>query len=416
MASYNCSVCLPADVRVVSNTTTVSSTTAQHLNVLLLGESGAGKSTWINACANHVYHSTIDEAETDPICLIPTSFHVYNNKDEQVRVVVRTDDEDSNEDFEDGESPTQLPKTYVFSHNGVTVRLIDTPGISDNRGIERDQENIQNILSHISSLSYLHGICFLLPTNSSRLTFGFEYCIKELLNQLHRSAFDNIVFCFTHAKDNYFRPGDSLATLGRLLKKISDENPELTGKIDLQDKNKVYCTDGEAVRYLYPVMKGIKVMVGKDMFIDSYNKSASENVRMLKYLSTIKPHRVKETLTLNDTRRMLISITRPIAEISAKIEREMNSLSENEKKLKRQDDSTETRYVAEMIIQVKPLDRPKKVCRRCVKYDSEGIIISSPNCINVRIPGWGRVLLAINAFEKCKTCGCSWKDHMEITS
>ena len=38
----------------------------KDVNILLLGETGVGKSTWINAIADYAKHATFEEALHDP--------------------------------------------------------------------------------------------------------------------------------------------------------------------------------------------------------------------------------------------------------------------------------------------------------------------------------------------------------------
>ena len=83
------------------------------------------------------------------------------------------------------------------------------------RGIEQDKENFQNILSYISYYEEIQGICILLKPNNSRLTVMFEFCIKELLTYLHKSAAKNIIFCFTNARNTNYRPGETGASLAK---------------------------------------------------------------------------------------------------------------------------------------------------------------------------------------------------------
>ncbi len=91
------------------------------------------------------------------------------------------------------------------------------------RGIEQDKENFQNILAYISYYEEIHGICILLKPNNSRLTVMFEFCVKELLTHLHKSAAANILFCFTNARSTNYRPGR--ATLFPFSARIAE--PEL---------------------------------------------------------------------------------------------------------------------------------------------------------------------------------------------
>jgi predicted GTPase len=79
----------------------------------------------------------------------------------------------------------------------LVIRLIDTPGIGDTRGIEQDKRNFADILSTLASFDKLHGILILLKPNSARLTLMFKFCVTELLTHLHRDAARNMVFGFT---------------------------------------------------------------------------------------------------------------------------------------------------------------------------------------------------------------------------
>ena len=84
--------------------------------------------------------------------------------------------------------------------------------------------------------------------------------------------------------------------------------------------------------------------------------------RLLNYLLRITPHRVKYTLTLNGARRMLLSLTTPLAKISAKLEKDTIALREKYKELaqtksKRYADI----YVPETIIHVITLNKPRMI-------------------------------------------------------
>lgn len=264
----------------------------KEINILIMGETGVGKSTWINGFINYLTYDSIEEAQRgELLTLIPSEFTVCNPTDEGFdQIVVRTG-QDKNEVFQTGQSATQTTKVYPFRMGNDTVQLIDTPGIGDARGIEQDKKNFQNILSTLSHLQEIHGICILLKPNSARLTVMFRFCIKELLMYLHRGASKNIVFCFTNSRSTFYKPGDTLPGLTALLKENKDVEIVVNPKT-------VYCYDSEAYRFLAAVQNDPPVVFEegeKENFAKSWERSIIETTRMLKYISLLTPHPIQDT-------------------------------------------------------------------------------------------------------------------------
>lgn len=149
--------------------------------------------------------------------------------------------EDSNEEIKDGESATQFPQEYTFETETTRYHLIDTPGIGDCRGIEKDKENFDNILACLTCYEKINAVVVLLKANESRMDVPFKFCILELLTHLHKSLESNIIFAFTSCRGAFYRPGDSLPVLKRLL----EEN---NVNIPLSPQT-YFCFDNEAFRY-----------------------------------------------------------------------------------------------------------------------------------------------------------------------
>lgn len=164
-----------------------------------LGESGVGKSTFINALSNYFAYADFEDAEKGLIkCLIPAYFTITDENFNQVKIELGND---SNESRETGKAATQFAKSHFIDiGNNISWHIIDTPGIGDPDGFEKDKINFLNTIKYISSYKSLNSICVLMKPNNARLDLHFRYCFKELLVHLHRNAAPNIVFCFTNSR------------------------------------------------------------------------------------------------------------------------------------------------------------------------------------------------------------------------
>ncbi|CAG2171334.1 unnamed protein product, partial [Oppiella nova] len=284
----------------------------KEMNILILGETGVGKSTWINGLVNYMTFKSLDDAEQNKsLSLIASSFTITDINFKQYKIKIG---DDKNEVMVAGQSTTQEPKAYALDWGKKHVRLIDTPGIGDTRGLEQDKENFDAILRYISNLDELHGICILLKPNTSKLTVMFQYCVKELLTHLHKSASNNIVFCFTNTRSTFYRPAYTLPALKTLLNENKDVNIELS-------KHTIYCMDNESFRFLCAIHNGIKFeQFYKHDCSVSWDKSVAETNRLFEHIDGLKPHKIWNTLSLNDARKVILSLTKPMADISKNVQ------------------------------------------------------------------------------------------------
>jgi len=271
-----------------------SLTATDNLNILILGETGVGKSTFINAFVNYLTFDTLEQAiKADGLnWVIPCSFSTQimdrsnpDSKIQQIKVQVgsRKDENDGST----GESATQETTVYPVSIGTRTIRLIDTPGIGDTRGLEYDQKNMADILATLSSYderkfhlpsillsempaqisfqtlsklfqggklicSSVHGILILLKSNNARLTTMFSFCVTELLTHLHRDSARNMVFGFTNTRISNYTPGDTFGSLESLLARHPDVGLSLS-------THTAYCFDSESFRYLAAYKNGTQM-------------------------------------------------------------------------------------------------------------------------------------------------------------
>ena len=164
-------------------------------NVLLLvGETGTGKTTWMNAFVNFLFGVTRDD---------PFRFKLIEEKDEDSQT----------------ESKTQCVTIYRLPHQkGMAVKygvtLIDTPGFGDTRGIDQDTriETAIHVLFGRKNgyLEYINGVAFVMPSNTSRLTPTMKYILDSITSLFGKDLKGNLILLGTHGTA---KPTKALNTL-----------------------------------------------------------------------------------------------------------------------------------------------------------------------------------------------------------
>ncbi|XP_054152830.1 uncharacterized protein LOC128951604 [Oppia nitens] len=304
-----------------------------YINILLLGETGVGKSTFINAFANYLTYDTLEQAVNgQPLGVIPTQF-VRTDENSQIQYV-DYGKPDSNESLNfDGHSVTQDCWAYCFKYNCHTIRLIDTPGVGDTRGLDQDKINFDNILRFIAHYDVLHLICILMKPDTVRLTDGFKYCFRELLCHLQKDASKNMIFLFTNSRNTYYSPGSTLMLLKKMLSEIKDQPPYVD--IPLTPYTQYYL-DNESFQCLIAMTKGLVVSeMERQASIVSWDKSVAECTRLFNYIvngstgfQPLVPHKIQDTLSINNTRRLILALAKPIFLITNIIELNMQILEQ----------------------------------------------------------------------------------------
>lgn len=424
-----------------------------EINILILGETGVGKSTFINAFVNYLTFSSMDEAMSlnGLNCIIPCSFSTqYVDKDDPnsrlvqkevcnaiipprttAILIIKQIKIGSSKDESHGvvgQSATQRTAVYPVQIGSYSVRLIDTPGIGDTRGVKQDRENMVNILSVLRNYDKIHGILILLKPNNSRLTVTFRFCIKELLTHLHRDAANNMVFGFTNTRGSNYQPGDTFKPLESLLSKYEDTNIGLF-------RHTVYCFDSESFRYLAAKKQGVDMGNLQD-YRRSWEQSATESERLISYFRSLVPHDVKSTLGMNETRHLITQLTKPMADLGQSIDKSISVNNDRKNELStKQHTAGELRgklHVQKITMRPHTIDRPRTVCAHSDCIELHDLTMDGTNtlttvyktiCHNgcyltnikedqVGAPG----LIQCDAFRGKKKCFCGhhWREHLHI--
>lgn len=397
------------------------------INILLLGETGVGKSTFINATHFYFLNTDLDDAlRNDFEPLIPFSFS-YEDMESEPSVISGGKKSEIENVNCDGESATQSCRSYAFTINDRVLRIIDTPGIGDTRGFERDMQNFQIISNYISKFTHLSAICFLMRPNQERASVQFKYCFNELLRHLTKSIRDNITFIFTCSRQTFFRPG----SVRRLIVKLLQEQESESGmKLKFNNDNS-FLFDNEGFRYIAIRKNGFDIPEDlKNSYLDSWKKTRLEYIRLLRYFITRPSCSIKETIDLIDVERIVRKLPRPIANVLQMIEENIQ-LGERFKENLLTSNGEQIEGVKQRRAETKRLKYPRTVCTNTtcselIEENGEKRIEFKKICHDqCYLHGVAQEVIADPKLDLCESmdpftqacskCQCSWELHQHIT-
>ncbi|CAF4077276.1 unnamed protein product, partial [Adineta steineri] len=361
-------------------------TSDRYINILLLGECGVGKSTFINAIMNYFQFDTIEKARNgQPIALIPVAFTLTVG-DEFNERHIQYGDLDLNEDhFHPGQSFTQQCRSYIFPIGKRTkIRFIDTPGMGDTRGFNQDDVNLQHILSFITNLSHLNAVCIFLKPNESRLNIVFRSYFTRLVGYLGENIRNNIIFCFTNTRATFFAPGNTGPVMKKMLASHHIKN------ISLKKAN-TFCFDNEALRYLIGLKKKVKFDdYQREEYKRSWMRSVDETVRLLDYISNnLKPYTESDWQSAEHAYYLINQMIRPTLETIRNNIRNAVLLQKDPSK---------------SLIQLHPKPTPKTatICLQCERFPV------------LHCEFWILFDVLHRLSEKCDTCECDISKHTKL--
>ena len=156
--------------------------------ILVLGATGSGKSTLINAMANYILGVKWEDN---------FRLKLIDEPAEKSQAHSQTDD------------VTTYDLHYMQgSRLEYSLTVVDTPGFGDTRGIERDREIknlIENYFKSRHGVQQLEAICFVVQSSESRLTKTQRYIFDSILSLFGNDIKDNIRIMVTFA-DNEIPP------------------------------------------------------------------------------------------------------------------------------------------------------------------------------------------------------------------
>jgi GTP-binding protein EngB required for normal cell division len=145
--------------------------------ILLLGGVGTGKTGVVSLFANVLQGRPLKEFEV-----------AHDIQNEAANIALP------------GQSSTLTLKVYEFvSLDGVKVRIVDTPGIGDVRGLKQDQNYMNNITKALKDyVGTLNAVLVVVDGAKPHTTPSVDYALSSISTLLPQSLAENIGVLFTH--------------------------------------------------------------------------------------------------------------------------------------------------------------------------------------------------------------------------
>ena len=185
-------IAFPSDVKSLKKGIIKTSRNKTQYTILLVGETGTGKSLLLEFIGNVLLGKAHDGYKFDIV------------------------DQDNEEGGSSGQSQTNSARVYELTsangilvstgiweyYEGVTpsakVRILDTPGLADTRGFHQDELHKKSIATEIQNhIDSVTAILILANGSVPRLTAGMDYALSALSTLFSKRLAKNIAFLFT---------------------------------------------------------------------------------------------------------------------------------------------------------------------------------------------------------------------------
>ncbi|CAF0776843.1 unnamed protein product [Didymodactylos carnosus] len=162
---------------------------ASIAKALVIGETGSGKSTFINYLTNYFRHGSLNNVKV----AIPSKYRPH---------ITEHFAHNENNVSDTTQSKTDSCNQYMFNDDRTNRQYIflDTPGLSDTRGAKQDDENMTKIIDSVETLGGIAAVIIVVNGTNPRLTANMQNVIARLRGNLPDVVMDSVVVVLTNAK------------------------------------------------------------------------------------------------------------------------------------------------------------------------------------------------------------------------
>ncbi|KAJ8404056.1 hypothetical protein AAFF_G00344060 [Aldrovandia affinis] len=150
--------------------------------ILLLGSTGAGKTTLVNVMINYILGVQWQDCHR---------FKLINEQTNRTQA----------------ESQTSIVTSYNLNNQQgfqvpYSLTIVDTPGFGDTRGMSHDKQITEQVKSFLSSpqgIQHIDAVCFVIQASLARLSANQKYIFDSILSIFGKDIAENIVMLVTFA-------------------------------------------------------------------------------------------------------------------------------------------------------------------------------------------------------------------------
>ena len=158
-------------------------TSKRYYTLLVMGETGSGKTTLLDAFVNYLADINYED---------PWRYKLV--------------DENHIKDVPPGESQTSLITSYYVNYEReigeeINIRIVDTPGLGDTGGVEKDNEIIKQFENFFQETLDIDFILITVKASTTRWTHSSQYVYDRVQEIFGKDAKDRFMLMCTFADD-----------------------------------------------------------------------------------------------------------------------------------------------------------------------------------------------------------------------
>ncbi|XP_059391422.1 uncharacterized protein LOC132124442 [Carassius carassius] len=240
-------------------------TNKPHKIILMVGETGTGKTKLINVMINYM---------------------LGVQREDKVWFEITDDQSDRTQ----AHSQTSSITVYEFylQESPIHLTIIDTPGYGDTRGIEKDKEIARNLfgLSSDDCMLKLDAVCLVIKADQNRLSERQTYIFDAIQSLFGEDITENIVLLLTHSRGVHPKNALTAVEEAKIKCAVNEQNQPVFFQFD-------NC-QGETFLPEYQMAQK-----------QTWDLSLSEITKFFTFIENIKPKTLKMTQGVLQKRKQL---------------------------------------------------------------------------------------------------------------